>query len=70
MTIPGVDPITALAFRATIGDPARFTTSKAAGAHLGMMPRPYQTGEADRSGQIGEAGHEMMRLLPTGRRSQ
>jgi transposase len=35
MTIPGVGPVTALAFKATIDRVDRFDTSKALGAHLG-----------------------------------
>jgi transposase len=63
MTIPGVGPITSLAFRATVDDPERFATSKSVGSYLGMTPRVYQSGEADRSGQISKAGDGMMRHL-------
>ena len=57
MTIPGVGPITSLAFRVTVDDPARFDSSKAVGAHVGLTPRVYQqSGEIDRSGQISKAG--------------
>ena len=63
MTIPGVGPITALAYRATIDDPTRFTSSKAVGAHLGMTPRIYQSGETERSGQISKTGDRMLRTL-------
>ena len=63
MTIPGVGPITTLAYIATIDDPGRFGTSKALGAHLGLTPRVYQSGEIDRSGQISKCGDRMMRHL-------
>ena len=36
MTIPGVGPVTALAFKTTIDDPARFRRSSDVGAHLGL----------------------------------
>jgi transposase len=49
MTIPGVGPITSLAFRVTVDDPTRFGSSKAVGAHIGLTPRIYQSGEIDRS---------------------
>jgi transposase len=49
MTIPGVGPITSLAFRVTVDDPARFDASKAVGAHVGLTPRIYQSGETDLS---------------------
>ena len=41
MTIPGVGPVTTLAYIATVDDPGRFGTSKALGAHLGLTPRVY-----------------------------
>jgi transposase len=56
MTIPGVGPVTNLA----IDDPGRFSTSKALGAHLGLKPRVYQSGEIDRSGQISKCGDQML----------
>ena len=63
MTIPGVGPVTTLAYIATIDDPGRFGTSKALGAHLGLTPRVYQSGEIDRSGQISKCGDRMLRHL-------
>lgn len=41
MTIPGVGPVTALAFKTTIDHVDRFDNSKALGAHLGLTPRVY-----------------------------
>jgi transposase len=38
MTIPGVGPVVALTFRATVDVPARFRNSKAVGAVLGLTP--------------------------------
>jgi transposase len=35
MTVPGVGPITALCYLATIGDPARFKKSRSVGAYVG-----------------------------------
>jgi transposase len=63
MTIPGVGPVTSLAFKATIDDTDRFITSKALGAHLGLTPRVYQSGEIDRSGHISKCGDRMLRHL-------
>jgi len=34
----------------TVEDPARFARSRSVGAHLGLTPRQYQSGEVDRSG--------------------
>ena len=47
MTIPGVGPIASIAFRATVDDPNRFPTCKVVGAHFGLTPRIYQSGETD-----------------------
>lgn len=61
MTVPGVGPITALAFRATIDDPDRFAKSRAVGAHLGLTPARYQSGETDIQGRISRCGDELAR---------
>ena len=63
MTIPGVGPVTSLAYKATVDDTSRFVTSKALGAHLGLTPRVYQSGEIDRSGHISKCGDRMPRHL-------
>ena len=63
MTIPGVGPVTSLAFKATIDEVGRFSTSRALGAHLGLTPRVYQSGEIDRSGHISKCGDRMLRHL-------
>jgi transposase len=65
MTIPGIGPVTALAFKATIDHVDRFDTSKVLGAHLGLTPRVYQSCEIDQSGHISKCGDRMMRHLPT-----
>lgn len=36
MTVPGVGPITALCFKATIDDPTRFKRSRSVGAYVGL----------------------------------
>ena len=41
MTVPGVGPITALAFKATIDDPARFARSRSVGAYVGLTSRRH-----------------------------
>ena len=46
MTIPGVGPVTALTFRATVDVPARFACSRAVGAHFGLTPRRWQSGRS------------------------
>jgi transposase len=61
MTVPGVGPLTALAFRATIDQPNRFRKSRNVGAHLGLTPRRYQSGETDVQSCISRCGDELAR---------
>jgi transposase len=61
MSAPGVGPITALAFRATIDRPERFQRSRDVGAHLGLTPGRYQSGETDVQGRISRCGDELAR---------
>jgi transposase len=61
MTVPGIGPLTALAFRATIDQPSRFRKSRDVGAHLGLTPRRYQSGETDVQGRISRCGDELAR---------
>lgn len=61
MTMPGVGPMTALAFRAAVDDPARFKHSASVGAYLGLTPRRYSSGEIDRMGRISRCGDPMVR---------
>ena len=63
MTVPGVGPLTALAFTAAIDDPARFGRSRDVGAYLGLTPRRYQSGEVDRDGHISKCGDGLARHL-------
>ena len=56
MTVPGVGPITALAFKATIDDPARFARSRSVGAYVGLTSRRHASGEIDWSGRISKCG--------------
>lgn len=63
MTIPGVGEITALAFKAEIDDPARFRRSRDVGAHVGLTPRKYASGEVDRNGGISKCGNGALRTL-------
>jgi transposase len=41
MTVPGVGPVTALTSCPAVDDPARFSRSRALGAHFGLTPRRY-----------------------------
>jgi len=63
MTVPGVGPVVALTYRATVDVPARFKNSKAVGASFGLTPSRHQSGESDRPGAISRCGDEMMRVM-------
>ena len=63
MTTPGVGPVVALTYRATVDVPARFRKSKSVGAVFGLTCSKYQSGEIDRSGRISRCGDEMMRVM-------
>jgi transposase len=63
MTVPGVGPIVALSFIATVDDAARFAKATDVGAYLGLTPRRYQSGEVDYSGRISKRGDGAMRAL-------
>ncbi len=61
MTVPGIGPITALAFRSAIDEPARFRRSRSVGAYVGLTPRRYASGEVDWTGRISKCGDRMLR---------
>src|SRR3712207_5034304 len=61
LTVPGVGPVTALTFCSAIDDPSRFRRSRAVGAHFGLTPRRYQSGETDRTGHISKQGDALAR---------
>lgn len=63
MTVPRVGPLTAVAYVTTIDDPGRFHKSRDVGAHLGLTPRKYASGEVDRNGGISKCGDVMMRSV-------
>ena len=45
----------------TVDVPARFARSRSVGAHFGLVPRKWQSGEIDRMGRISKCGDAMMR---------
>jgi transposase len=61
MTAPGIGPITALCFLATIDDPTRFRRSRSVGAYVGLTTRRYASGETDWTGRISKCGDKMLR---------
>jgi transposase len=63
MSVPGIGALSVLAYVSTVEDPARFTRSRSVGAHLGLTPKQYQSGEIDRSGRISRCGDTLARTL-------
>jgi transposase len=61
MSTPGVGTIVALTYAAAIDDPSRFKSSKTVGAHFGLTPTKYQSGETDRTGRISKIGDGAVR---------
>src|SRR5437588_6063198 len=61
MSTPAVGPIVALTYASAIDDPGRFTSSKRVGAHFGLTPKKYQSGETDYTGRISKIGDASVR---------
>jgi transposase len=61
MTVPGVGALVAVTFTAAIDDPKRFARSRDVGAHFGLTPKRYQSGETDVTGGISKAGDVTVR---------
>jgi transposase len=60
-SVPAVGPIVALTYVSAIDDPARFKSSKQAGAHFGLTPKKHQSGETDYTGRISKIGDAAVR---------
>jgi len=61
MTTTGVGAVISLTYAAAIDDPARFKNSKQVGAHYGITPKRYQSGEIDYTGRISKIGDKSVR---------
>jgi transposase len=61
MSAPGVGAIVALTYVSAIDDPTRFKSSKGVGAHFGLTPKKYQSGEKDITGRISKFGDGLVR---------
>ena len=63
MSVPGVGPVTALAFRALGADPAQFKTARDYAAWLGLTPQQNSSGGKERLGRITKKGNRTLRRL-------
>jgi transposase len=61
MSTPAVGPIVALTYASAIDDPGRFKSSKRVGAHFGLTPKKYQSGQTDYTGRISKIGDASVR---------
>jgi transposase len=61
MSVPGVGPVTALAFKTAVDDPYRFRRSRTVGAHFGLTPKRFQSGSIDYDGRITRCGDPEVR---------
>jgi transposase len=63
MTAPGVGPVTAVAFVATVDRETRFRNAHQLESYLGLVPREWSSRETQRKGAITKAGNTRMRWL-------
>ena len=61
MTVPGIGPLTATAYVATIDDPHRFRLSAQVPAYVGLVPSVEQSGELEVHGHITKEGDGLLR---------
>lgn len=62
-SVPGVGPISALAYAALIDDPQRFTSAESVRCYLGLVPREDSSADYQHRGSITKAGNSQMRWL-------
>jgi transposase len=60
---PGIGPVTATAFVATLDDITRFPTAHQVEAYLGLVPSERSSGEREHRGRITKQGNTRMRWL-------
>jgi transposase len=60
---PGVGPVTAACFAATLDDDTRFPDARRVRAYLGLVPSEYSCGERKQRGGIAKAGPNRARYL-------
>lgn len=65
-TVPGVGPLTSMAYVLTLQDPKRFPRSRTVGAYVGLTPRRAQSGQEDPQLRITKAGDGYLRKLLVG----
>ena len=62
-TVPGVGPVAATTYAATLDGAARFQNAKQVRSYLGLVPREHSSGEKQHRGRISKAGNSRARAL-------
>jgi transposase len=62
-TVPGIGPVTATSFAATLDDVKRFDGAKQVRAYLGLVPSEHSSGEKQQRGNISKAGPSRARSM-------
>jgi len=62
-TIPGIGPISASAFIASLPDVSDFKSGRDLSAWIGLTPRPHSSGGKERLGRISKMGNRYLRRL-------
>jgi transposase len=63
MAIPGVGPLLASAFVASVADPTAFKTGRDLAAWIGLVPKQNSSGGKERLGGISRAGNRYLRQM-------
>src|SRR3546814_7790599 len=63
MEIPGVGPLLASAFVASVADPTVFRTGRDLAAWIGLVPRQNSSGGKERLGGISRAANRYLRQM-------
>ena len=63
MEIPGVGPLLASAFVASVADPAIFRSGRGLAAWIGLVPKQNSSGGKERLGGISKAGNRYLRQM-------
>ncbi|ESZ02421.1 transposase [Mesorhizobium sp. L2C089B000] len=63
MEIPGVGPLLASAFVATVADAHAFKSGRCLSALIGLVPKQHSSGGKERLGSISKAGNRYLRQL-------
>jgi transposase len=62
-SVPGVGPVTATTYAATLDGAARFQDARQVRSYLGLVPREHSSGEKQHRGRISKAGNSRARSL-------